>query len=63
MAPYDTMHVQRGDKLLPDECRLLRLYRTKRGMHDKATGGMPADYIPLRHYLAQYKNIRRALTD
>lgn len=55
--PYDAVHVRRGDKLLTDARRLVRMYWTERGMYDEVTGAMPTDYIPFRHYLTQYENV------
>jgi hypothetical protein len=52
--PYDAIHVRRGDKLVMEARRLVRLLWMERGQYDEATDAMPTNYIPFWHYLSQY---------
>jgi len=50
-APYDGIHVRRGDKLAKDGKFFVRNYWDQRGQYDKETGSMPQNYIPFTQYL------------
>ncbi len=56
-VPHDAIHVRRGDKLVMEARRLVRLFWKERGMYDEVNDDMPTNYIPFRHYLSQYENV------
>lgn len=53
-APYDGIHVRRGDKLASDARRFVVKYWEGAGRDDPGTGDAPRDYIPFAHYLRQF---------
>lgn len=53
-APYDGIHVRRGDKLANDARRFVIKYWDGLGQYNKETGETPRNYIPFAHYLGQF---------
>jgi len=53
-APYDAIHVRRGDKLTSEARRFVIKYWDERRRYDPETGDTPRDYIPFSHYLTQF---------